>query len=134
MSDLLDIMKYISANADKELTLKVITEGFGLSQSTVQRLFKNGLGLSMTQYLWGYRVELAGDIIVKQPNKPLKEVAAETGFLSQAHFSRKFKSVMKVGPREFAKLDSAGRAYRAERAAAERDAAYMNAEVNTTKH
>ena len=65
------------------------------------RLFKKSTGLPPHQYVIARRVERAKELLRDRDPLPLAEVAAETGFSSQSHFTRHFKRFVGVTPRQF---------------------------------
>jgi len=72
----------------------------GLTRYDLSRQFRKVLGTSPYRYSVNRRLDAARQLI--QQNKPIVEVAFETGFSDQAHFSRLFKSACGITPGRYA--------------------------------
>jgi AraC family transcriptional regulator len=71
-----------------------------MSPSRFARVFKSTLGLSPHQYLIARRIEMARHLL-ERTNFSLAEIALQTGFSSQAHFTQQFHERTKLTPRQF---------------------------------
>ncbi|WP_269461262.1 helix-turn-helix domain-containing protein [Moritella yayanosii] len=74
----------------------------GLTRYDLSRQFRKVLGTSPYRYSVNRRLDAARQLI--QQNKPIVEVAFETGFSDQAHFSRLFKSACGITPGRYASI------------------------------
>ena len=83
----------------KEWTLDELARVAGMSRSVFATHFREALGITPGQYLQGWRVGLAQQAL--RQGKPLKVVAADVGYGSEAALSRAFKSHSGVSPREW---------------------------------
>jgi len=90
----------IEAQAERLGTLRDITRNVGVGPTRLSRLFRRYQGLSPYQYLLHRKMALAAELLM-DPNKLVKEAAAQVGFADQYHFSRCFKKVHRVAPKEF---------------------------------
>lgn len=70
----------------------------GVSQQQLLKLFRNFIGASPTQYLYGQRLCVAAEKLA-HTGLPIKEVAEACGFANEFHFSRKFKEAYGKSPR-----------------------------------
>ncbi|HKQ72589.1 MAG TPA: AraC family transcriptional regulator [Blastocatellia bacterium] len=66
------------------------------------RVFRSHYGLSINKYLLGLRLEHARKLL-GSGEMPLSDIAAETGFCDQGHFSKNFKRFYGVSPGEYRK-------------------------------
>jgi AraC family transcriptional regulator len=98
---LYSVTEYIDAHLDTELTLEQLATVAHLSPYHFARLFKNSMGLPPHQYVIARRVERAKELLQARKRLPLAEVAAEVGFSDQSHFTRHFKRIVGVTPRQF---------------------------------
>jgi AraC-like DNA-binding protein len=73
----------------------------GLNKYHLIQVFKRAMGVSPHQYLIGYRVHRAKALLGS--GQPIVQVALETGFVDQAHFSRTFKRYTMITPGQFQK-------------------------------
>ena len=71
----------------------------GISERHLQRIFKERIGCAPSQWLRVPRCRLAKSLIIQGYSN--KEVAAELGFLTNAHFCREFKKAFGMSPRKF---------------------------------
>jgi AraC-like DNA-binding protein len=90
----------IEAQAERLGTLQDITRNVGVGPTRLSRLFRRYQGLSPYQYLLHRKMALAAELLM-DPNTLVKEAAAQVGFADQYHFSRCFKKVHRVAPKEF---------------------------------
>jgi len=90
----------IEAQAGRMGTLQDITRHVGVGPTRLSRLFRRYQGLSPYQYLLHRKMALAAELLM-DPAVLVKEAAAEVGFVDQYHFSRCFKKVHRVAPKDF---------------------------------
>jgi AraC-like DNA-binding protein len=90
----------IEAQAARLATLGDITKAVGLEASHLCRLFRRYQGLSPYQYLLHRKMALAAELLM-DPTALVKEAASHVGFADPYHFSRCFKKVHRVAPRQF---------------------------------
>ncbi len=89
----------IDANADRFLSLEDIAEAAGCDVSTVCRLFRRFQDTSPYQYLLRRKMNFAAEYLMESGGL-VKEAAQRVGFADPYHFSRVFKAVHGVAPRE----------------------------------
>lgn len=98
----LDIAKaYLSADLDLKLSLDNIAREVGLSRFHFIRLFKRHIGLSPHQFRIRHRIDAAKLLI--QKGIPLSEIALETGFSDQSHFTNAFRQNTGLTPSQYAR-------------------------------
>ncbi len=90
----------IEARAAQLATLGDITRAVGVEASHLCRLFRRYQGLSPYQYLLHRKMALAAELLM-DPTALVKEAAGAVGFADPYHFSRCFKKVHHVAPKEF---------------------------------
>ncbi len=73
-----------------------------LSVSRALHLFREGTGYSLTGYIKKMRVEY-GKYLLLNTDKNIIEIANETGFFDQSHFTKNFTRLERMTPREFRK-------------------------------
>lgn len=84
------------------LSLYMLSEMVGISESALYRTFKDCFGISFSGYLEQCRINRAFELL--KGNALIKDVAEQVGYTSDHTFRRAFKRVMKVPPGQFAKL------------------------------
>jgi AraC family transcriptional regulator len=95
------VIEHIHENLDAELSLDHLAAVAHMSPYHFARLFKRSTGLPPHQYVIARRVERAKELLRARDPLPLAEVAVETGFSSQSHFTRHFKRCVGVTPQRF---------------------------------
>ncbi len=80
-----------------------IASQLGLGYSYFRRLFKQYTGLAPNQYLIQLRIERAKSLL-SDPERPVKEIAAQTGFDSVYYFSRLFKEKTGLPPAQYRRM------------------------------
>ena len=83
----------------KDWTLEELARVAGMSRSVFATHFREALGITPGQYLQGWRVGLAQQAL--RHGKPLKVVASDVGYGSEAALSRAFKAHSGLSPREW---------------------------------
>lgn len=96
------LLAYIGAHLADPLTLHSVGKELGMSQTTVNRLFRKHLGKSFLVYLTEQRLEKARRMIQKDPDIRIKEVAERVGFVDPLYFSRVFHSHIGDSPTQYA--------------------------------
>lgn len=93
---------YVAENYEKQITVNDIANCLGVSRSHLYRVFVNHLSKSPKAYLEEYRIRQAG-VLLRQTTMMINEVANSVGYEDQLHFSKMFKKLMEVSPREYRK-------------------------------
>ncbi|MEZ0470691.1 AraC family transcriptional regulator [Luteimonas salinilitoris] len=83
----------------KEWTLDGLAAVAGMSRSVFANAFRETVGITSGQYLQGWRVGLVQHALRR--GRPLKVVAADVGYGSEAALSRAFKAQVGLSPREW---------------------------------
>ena len=91
---LVDIVKYIRENLDKDLSNKAIASVAFISEDYVGQFFKSLTSKNLQDYIENQRLERALFLLRTQPDN-IQEIAHRVGFKDPAYFSRRFK--MKFG-------------------------------------
>lgn len=94
------MMQYIHANFYRPLSLKEIAASVYISESSALQLFHSGIRQSPVAYLIRYRLMQAAELLANT-DKPVTEIAFETGFASAGYFCRKFKERYGCSPAQW---------------------------------
>ena len=89
----------------KEITVEEIAESSGLNRSYFGKIFKDSVGKSPQEFLISYRMIKAAELL-KLTRYSVGEIGNTVGYPNQLHFSRAFKSVYGVSPRNWRKDNS----------------------------
>lgn len=91
---------FIGSNLADNLSVAKLATSCGLSSSRFAHLFKEELGETPVQVIEKIRLKRAGDMLTIS-DKPIAQIAKETGFNSPYYFSRVFSKHYGVSPRGF---------------------------------
>ncbi|MFC5404280.1 response regulator transcription factor [Cohnella soli] len=95
-----DVIRYIEDNYKRELTLAELAEIVQVSPNYLSSLFKKETGINYADYLLQYRIDRAKELLLGTFSKTY-EIAEQTGFANQSYFSRAFKKLTGMGPKEY---------------------------------
>lgn len=96
------VIEYVNANLVENLSLKAMSEQVCMSQYHFARLFKQSTNFSPYQYVIKCRIERAKQLL-KQGKFSIPEIALLVGFADQSQFTRHFKRLMGVTPKQICK-------------------------------
>lgn len=89
--------EFMAAHHSTGVRLSDLAEITGLSQSYFGRAFKASTGLTPHRWLLNTRINRAQELLLNT-DLPLVEIALETGFSEQSHFTRVFRSIVGFSP------------------------------------
>lgn len=92
-------IKYISNNYTDEIKLEDISRHLAISVSHFCHIFKQVTGTSCIQFIIGYRLEKASEII-KTTETPVYMIAEKVGYKDSRYFLKHFKKRYGVSPME----------------------------------
>jgi AraC family transcriptional regulator len=92
---------YIQAHLAEDISLEAIATELGMSRYYFCRLFKQSTGISPHQYVIKCRIDRAKELLLQGHNSII-DVAFQVGFSSQSHFTKHFKRLVGVTPKQIA--------------------------------
>ena len=95
-----EILSYIHANYEREITLDTIARDLFISRSQLSQVFKSATGFSVGDYIIMYRIKRACSLL--QSGMSVQDVGAAVGFQTTANFIRIFKKRIGCPPGKFA--------------------------------
>ena len=96
------MLEYLYSHFCEHISVSDAAAYVGYTPNHFNTIFRTAFGTPFSEYLWTMRLEYAKNL-VSSNEMPLTDVAAEAGFLSLAHFSRKFKEKYGLSPKEYRK-------------------------------
>lgn len=96
------VRDYLDANRFAQVASGELEDVAGLDRYSIARQFRRQFGTSPHRYLLMRRLGSARERI--SLGEPLADIAADTGFADQAHFSRHFKKAYGMTPGRWAQL------------------------------
>lgn len=97
---LADVFSYIESHTDQPVTTEELMEVANMSASTLNRYFQKCTGLSPVEFHTHKRIELACKLIRTTPLS-MAAISDAAGFSDPNYFSRQFRKVMAMSPREY---------------------------------
>ena len=97
--DLMQVIDYIHAHLEQNLSLAELAAMVQLSPWHFARLFKQSTGVSPHQYQIRCRIERAKQLLLSR--LAIADVAQAVGFASQGHFNYHFKRLVRTTPKKF---------------------------------
>lgn len=93
-------VEYIHAYLDRNISLAELADIARISPNYFLTLFKQSTGLTPHQYLIHQRIERAKVLLLKR-DRAISEIACGLGFSHQSHFTRHFKRLVGMTPKQF---------------------------------
>ena len=93
-------MTYINNHYREDLCLEDVAKFSGFSRYYFSRSFKKQTGYSFKDYLCQKRLQVAMDMLIRT-NRPMRDVAMESGFGSVATFNRVFRENKGCTPTQY---------------------------------
>jgi AraC-like DNA-binding protein len=91
---LTQVLSLIEEKPDRKISVPILADAAGLSESRLQHLFKEQIGISMKRYmLWKRMID---GINFAMTGSDLTTAAYEAGFSDAAHMSRTFKEMFGI--------------------------------------
>jgi AraC-like DNA-binding protein len=97
-SRIIEVVDQIRTTVSENLSLITFAQDVHLSESRLEKLFKDQVGVPITKYRLRYRVFIG--IIHLASGQTITEAALAAGFASSSHFSKSFSSINGVPPSE----------------------------------
>lgn len=95
------VRDYLNENLSCKVTLEELSTIAGLSRYHLLRVFRQAFGVPPHQYHTLRRIELAKRLI--RANTPFADVALESGFSDQSHFTNTFRRYTGATPSQYAR-------------------------------
>lgn len=95
------IISYLNGHMEEAITLGSICKRFGISQTSLSRMFRTYEGTSFSNYLTRIRIEKAKQMMQQDPEAYIRDIAERVGYSDQFYFSRIFRSVTGICPKEY---------------------------------
>lgn len=96
-----NIERYILKNIAGDNSILSVCNKFGISQPYLSKIFKKNKGCTYNEYLINIKIEKARELLEKEEEFLIGEIASSLGFSDQFYFSKVFKSMTGMTPREY---------------------------------
>jgi len=91
---------FIKQHFREQISLDEVAHSAYLSVSRLSHIFKEQTEMTIVDYLTNVRIEYAKELLIST-NKNCTEICFESGYNNQSYFTRTFKEVTGVTPRQF---------------------------------
>lgn len=95
-----EAISYIEQNFQNNITVEEIASVCGINRSYFGKIFHRSVGKSPQEFLISYRMAKAAELL-KLTSLSIADIGNAVGYENQLHFSRAFKSVYGVSPRNW---------------------------------
>ncbi len=95
-----EAINFIEQNFQNNITIEDIAAVCGINRSYFGKIFRKSIGRSPQQFLMNYRMVKATELL-KLTSLSIAEIGSAVGYENQLHFSRAFKTIYGVSPREW---------------------------------
>lgn len=95
-----EAINFIEQNFQNNITIEDIAAVCGINRSYLGKIFRNSVGRSPQEFLIHYRMVKATELL-KLTSLSIAEIGSAVGYENQLHFSRAFKTIYGVSPREW---------------------------------
>lgn len=95
------IEDYLNNHINEVLSMEMVCDYFGISQTYFSRLFRTYKKTSFKEYFMKMKIDKAKEVMRAQPDLRLWEIAKLVGYEDAAYFSRVFKNITGELPSDF---------------------------------
>lgn len=95
------IVSYIGSNLIEPLRVADLAQSFNISQSTLERLFRNSLTMSPKEYIIRRRMDVACECL--RQGQSVTAAFSNAGFGDYSHFIADFRKIHGITPAEYAR-------------------------------
>ena len=93
-------ISYINEHYNEDINLETVANIVHLNPSYFSSIFKKEVGVSFSNYLNKIRKEQS-KLLLKNTDSSIVEIALEVGFEDQSYFSKVFKNLTKMTPKQY---------------------------------
>jgi AraC-like DNA-binding protein len=97
-----EAISFIEQNFQNDITVEEIANSCGLNRSYFGKIFHENVGKSPQEFLISYRMIKAAELL-KMTKLSIADIGQAVGYPNQLHFSRAFKKVYGVSPKQWRK-------------------------------
>lgn len=97
-------IQMIQDSYEEELSLKEVADQLFINAMYLGQLFKKETKKSFSQYLNHFRIEKAKQLLI-ETNKNINEISCAIGYNNTTYFSKKFKNVVGMSPKDYRKQE-----------------------------
>lgn len=95
-----EAINFIEQNFQNDISVEDIAAVCGINRSYFGKIFRNSTGRSPQEFLINYRMVKATELL-RLTSLSIADISSAVGYENQLHFSRAFKTIYGVSPREW---------------------------------
>lgn len=95
--------EYIKANYKNDIRLSMVAQAENINPAYLSRIFSDETGETFSDYLICYRMQAAKELLC-DINVNVSEAAEQVGYHDVKHFSKSFKKIVGISPKDYRKL------------------------------
>lgn len=95
-----EAIAFIEQNFQNNISVENIADNCGLNRSYFGKIFKEAIGRTPQEFLLNYRMTKAAELL-KLTRLSIGDISKAVGYDNQLHFSRAFKNIYGISPREW---------------------------------
>lgn len=100
-----EALAFIEQNFQNDISVEDIADNCGLNRSYFGKIFKEAIGKTPQEFLMNYRMTKAAELL-KLTRLSVGDISNAVGYDNQLHFSRAFKNIYGISPREWRNQNS----------------------------
>lgn len=100
------VTQYLKNNLNRSIKMEELAKQFHMSESKLRKLFKQETHVTIQQYFLNLKIDATKQLL--KEGKRVEEITRIFGFSSSSNFSRTFKKLVGVSPREYVHTTSLG--------------------------
>lgn len=95
-----EALNFMEHNFQNDISVEDVAAVCGLNRSYFGKIFKQAVGKSPQEFLLSYRMAKAAELL-KLTQLSIRDISQAVGYENQLHFSRAFKNIYGMSPREW---------------------------------
>lgn len=95
-----EAIHYMEQNFQNDISIEEIAAVCGINRSYLGKIFRNSIGRSPQEFVMNYRMVKAAELL-KLTTLSIADIGTAVGYGNPLHFSRAFKNIYGVSPREW---------------------------------
>ncbi|MBB6480597.1 AraC family transcriptional regulator [Spirochaeta isovalerica] len=97
-------LEFMNRHLSEPIGIEDMADSMGISPQHFCLLFKSALNQRPFEYLNSLRLNHSKNLLIDEPDLPLKEVSGRSGYANHSYFCQLFKKQERLTPAEFRKL------------------------------